>query len=61
MNSIDSAQAKLLNNVAALVDTGRVRHTMVQKLVGINADTIRQAHEIVASAKMIGKIVISRD
>lgn len=55
------AQHELLNNVAALVDTGRVRHTMVQKLVGINADTVRQAHEIVASAKMIGKIVISRD
>lgn len=55
------AQHDLLTNVAALVDAGRVRHTMVKKLVGINADNVRQAHEEVAEAKSIGKIVISRD
>ena len=34
---------------------------MVKKLVGLNADNVRQAHEEVAEAKSIGKIVISRD
>lgn len=55
------AQHDLLDNVAALVDAGRIRHTMVKKLVGINADNLRQAHQEVAEGRTIGKIVISRD
>ncbi len=54
-------QHELLDHVAKLVDAGKVRHTMTRRLVGINADNLRQAHEQVATGAGIGKLVLSRD
>ncbi len=55
------AQHELLDALAQLVDSGKVRHTMTQKLVGLTADHVRQAHQEVEAGGVAGKIVISRD
>lgn len=52
------AQGKLLAEVAALVEDGRVRTTLTQTLHPINAETLKQAHATLESGKARGKIVI---
>ena len=54
-----SEQGRLLNKVAELVDTGKIRSTAVAHLGVINAENLRQAHALVASGKAIGKVVLS--
>jgi NADPH2:quinone reductase len=51
-------QGKLLNKVAALVDTGQVRSTLREHLGAINAANLKRAHALVESGKVIGKIVL---
>ncbi len=51
-------QHRLLNEVADLVDAGRVVSAITERLSPICADTIRQAHARVESGTLRGKIVI---
>lgn len=53
-----SEQGKLLNEVAGLVEAGRVRSTLRENLGIINAVNLKRAHAIVESGKAIGKIVL---
>lgn len=52
------AQHKLLAEVAKLVDQGKVVTTHTQTLSPINAATLREAHALVESERMRGKIVL---
>ncbi|WP_269582143.1 zinc-binding alcohol dehydrogenase family protein [Roseibium sp. Sym1] len=52
-------QRKLLNEVADLVDAGRVRTTLSETIEPINAANLRLAHAKIESNKTIGKIVLS--
>lgn len=51
-------QGKLLNEVADLVDAGRVRSTLREHLGVINATNLKRAHAIVESGKAVGKVVL---
>ncbi|AVL00287.1 zinc-binding alcohol dehydrogenase family protein [Pediococcus inopinatus] len=53
------SQGKILHQVAKLLDQKEVRSTLTLTLKGINAQTLRRAHELVESNKMIGKIVVT--
>ncbi|GGB04666.1 Zn-dependent oxidoreductase [Brucella endophytica] len=52
------AQGALLDEVARLVDEGRVRTTLTEALSPINAANLRKAHEVLESGKARGKIVM---
>jgi zinc-binding alcohol dehydrogenase family protein len=52
-------QGYLLNEVAALVDAGRIQSTMQTNLGNISAANLKRAHALVESGKTIGKIVLS--
>jgi len=52
-------QHKLLDEVAALVDSGRLRTTLQTNLSPINAANLRTAHAQLESGRTIGKIVLS--
>jgi NADPH:quinone reductase-like Zn-dependent oxidoreductase len=54
----DPAQHELLEAAARLVDNGQLRTTVSQRLEPITASTLRQAHELVESGAMTGKVVI---
>ncbi len=51
-------QHHLLNAVADLVDHGRVRSTMTRNLGPMTAERLREAHALVESGTMIGKVVL---
>lgn len=51
-------QHLLLNKISELIDNGIIKTTMNKKLSPINAESIRKAHELVETGRMIGKIVI---
>lgn len=53
-------QHEILEQVAALVDAGRVRATTTRVLSPIGAETIREAHRLVEDGHVNGKIVISQ-
>jgi NADPH:quinone reductase len=52
------AQGRLLNEVAKLVDEGRVRTTLTDVLSPINAENLKKAHAVLESGKAKGKIVL---
>lgn len=52
-------QHRILNEVSALVDAGRIRSTLVKTLSPIDAANLREAHRLVESGRTIGKIVIA--
>lgn len=52
-------QHELLDTVADLVDSGRVRHTATTVLRPISAETLREAHALVESGRVIGKVVVT--
>ncbi|MFT7773436.1 zinc-binding alcohol dehydrogenase family protein [Roseateles sp.] len=52
-------QGRLLARVANLVDEGRLRSTVSERLSPINAANLRRAHELVESGRMRGKLVLS--
>ncbi|PAW78190.1 MAG: NADPH:quinone reductase [Verrucomicrobia bacterium Tous-C9LFEB] len=52
------AQHRLLNEVADLIDAGKLRTTLTRELGTINAVNLREAHREVESGRMIGKIVL---
>lgn len=52
-------QGRLLAEVAALVDAGRIRTTVQTSLGAINARNLRQAHALIESGKVQGKVVLT--
>lgn len=58
-NTADMArQGQILKRVASLVDDGIVRTTDQKTLSGLSADTLKEAHRIIETGKMIGKLVV---
>jgi len=51
------AQGRLLDEVARLVDEGRIRTTLTDVLSPINAENLRKAHAVLESGRARGKIV----
>lgn len=51
-------QHKLLEEMARLVDSGRVRTTVTEKFGSINAANLRKAHALLESGKARGKVVL---
>ncbi|MER8376032.1 zinc-binding alcohol dehydrogenase family protein, partial [Mesorhizobium sp. M1406] len=51
-------QGKLLNEVAALIDAGKIRTTITETLAPINAANLKKAHATIESGKAKGKIVL---
>jgi zinc-binding alcohol dehydrogenase family protein len=51
-------QHRLLNQVADLLDSGKLRCTLKETLSPINAANLRKAHERLESGTMIGKLVL---
>src|SRR5690606_14131860 len=51
-------QGKLLNEVARLVDEGRIRTTVAEVIRPINAENLRRAHALIETGKARGKIVL---
>ncbi len=52
-------QGEILARLAPLLDDGTIRGTATAKLSPIDAATLRQAHEMVESGRMVGKVVVS--
>lgn len=53
------AQGRLLNDVARLVEEGRVRSTIAENLGPITAANLKTAHALIESGKAKGKIVLA--
>jgi len=51
-------QGKLLNEVAALVDAGKIRSTLTEVAGKIDAATLRAVHATIESNTARGKIVL---
>lgn len=51
-------QGKLLNEVSRLVDEGVLRTTLTERYAPINAANLKQAHKLVESGRVRGKIVL---
>ena len=54
-----SAQQRLLNEAAALVDAGVLRSTLQQRYGRIDAATIQAAHALIESGRSRGKLVLT--
>lgn len=51
-------QGKLLDEVAGLIDAGKIRTTVTEVLTPINAANLKRAHATIESGKAKGKIVL---
>lgn len=51
-------QHDILNEVADLLDTGKIRSTATETVGKINAATLKRAHEIIETNKAKGKLVL---
>ncbi|MCZ4089880.1 zinc-binding alcohol dehydrogenase family protein [Sinorhizobium psoraleae] len=51
-------QHNLLNRVAELVDSGKIRTTLTETLGPINAATLRKAHQMIETGRTRGKLVL---
>ena len=51
-------QGRLLAEVSRLVDAGRLRTTLTERLSPINAANLKRAHQMVESTSMRGKVVV---
>lgn len=49
----------ILNEVAALVDAGILRSTLATDLAFLTPETLAQAHALVQSGRMVGKVALS--
>ena len=54
-----AAQGQILREVAALVDAGKIRTTLTERLDGIHAANLRHAHALLERGDAIGKVVLS--
>ena len=52
-------QGRLLGEVAALVDAGRLRTTVGEHFGRIDAANLRRAHALIESGRAVGKVVLS--
>ncbi|WP_432571041.1 zinc-binding alcohol dehydrogenase family protein [Kineococcus sp. SYSU DK005] len=53
-------QQRLLGEVAALVDAGRVRTTLTTAIGDFSAAGLRKAHRLVETGRTVGKVVVHR-
>ncbi|MFJ3498484.1 zinc-binding alcohol dehydrogenase family protein [Streptomyces sp. NPDC086091] len=53
-------QKRLLEKTAALVDEGRVRTTATTVIDDFSAAGLREAHRLVETGRVVGKVVVSR-
>ncbi|QDQ27466.1 zinc-binding alcohol dehydrogenase family protein [Chitinimonas arctica] len=51
-------QQRLLTEVAALIDAGRLKTTLGETLGNINADNLKRAHALLEEGRVIGKLVL---
>ena len=51
--------ARMLGEIARLVDEGKIRTTMTDRFSPIDAENLRRAHAIIESEKSRGKIVLA--
>lgn len=51
-------QKKILQNISALIDEGKIETTLTKTIEGFSVDSIKNAHKLVESGKSIGKIAI---
>lgn len=54
-------QHELLNEVADLVDAGRIRTTLTRTFSPLNAEQLRAAHTLVETGSSIGKTVVTAE
>ncbi|MET1249319.1 zinc-binding alcohol dehydrogenase family protein [Sporolactobacillus sp. STCC-11] len=54
-------QHNLLTKVAKLLDNGVLKQTVTKKLTPLNAENLREAHRLVESGGMIGKVVVGEN
>ncbi|MCG7519056.1 zinc-binding alcohol dehydrogenase family protein [Ruegeria sp. Ofav3-42] len=52
-------QGQILSRVARLVDDGAIRTTEQKMLHGLSATTLKEAHAIIETGRMIGKLVVA--
>jgi len=53
-------QGEILNEVSALVDKGVLKTTLRVDLGNINAKNVLQAHQLIGSGRMIGKVAMGK-
>lgn len=51
-------QHNILNKIADLLDEGVLKTTLNETLIGLTADNLKKAHQLLESGKTIGKIAI---
>ncbi len=51
-------QHELLNELAELIDNGKLKTTLTERLDPINAKNLRAVHEKMETGRSIGKIVL---
>lgn len=51
-------QHEILTEAARMLDKGDLTSTLNKVLSPVNAKTIEEAHKIISSGKMIGKLVV---
>jgi len=51
-------QGRILNGISQLVDEGKLRTTLTERLSPINAANLKHAHALIESGKARGKIVV---
>ncbi|GAA0359675.1 zinc-binding alcohol dehydrogenase family protein [Bacillus horti] len=54
-------QHHLLNELAILVDSNKIKSTLTETMSPIHAENLRLAHEKLESGKMIGKLVLTNN
>ena len=52
-------QHDILDKIAQMLDSGKLRCTMTKSLTPLNATNLRKAHKLVESGHMTGKVVVS--
>lgn len=55
------AQHDLLTRVSKLIDAGRIRTTLAQTFAPLNATSLREAHALVETGHVAGKVVVAED
>lgn len=53
-----ASQGHILDQMAKLLDEGTIQCTLTKTLQPLNAKNLRQAHALVESGHMIGKVVV---
>lgn len=51
-------QHQILDKVAKMLDSGKLKSTVTQVLSPINVDNLKKAHSMVEEGHMMGKVVV---